>query len=77
MPHLNGVWLIDAPASALNNQGATAGDRTDNNISVKYITARGRGAYPYVSAQAFRYWLRETMRAAHPTREVAPIFREA
>src|SRR2546425_11207195 len=75
MAHVNGVWLIDAPASALNNQGAIEGGRTDNVVGVKFVRSRN-GAYPYVSAQAFRYWLRETVRGSAPGWQAAPIFRE-
>lgn len=75
MAHVNGVWLIDAPASALNNQGSIEGGRTENVIGVKLIRSRN-GAYPYVSAQAFRYWLRETLRATNSRWRAAPIFRE-
>lgn len=75
MAHINGVWLVDAPASALNNAGADAGARTDNEIAVKYIR-HGPLTYPYVSAQAFRYWLRETLARNHPEWKAAPIWRE-
>lgn len=77
MAHVNGVWLIDAPASALNNQGALPGERTDNTIAVKFVRGGFRGGdYPYVSAQAFRYWLRETLQESCPDWKAAPIFRE-
>jgi CRISPR-associated protein Cst2 len=74
MAHVNGVWLIDAPASALNNQGGVEGGRTNNVVAVKSIRTRA-GTYPYVSAQAFRYWLRETLSSV-PGWKAAPIFRE-
>lgn len=60
MAFVNGMVLIDAPASALNNAGQETGARTDNTVAVKAIRTR-EGAYPYVSAQAFRYWLRTTL----------------
>lgn len=76
MAFLTGLILIDAPASALNNAGGDAA-RTENVVEVKYIRGR-QGAFPYVSAQAFRYWLRSTL---DQTPELgwksAPIFREA
>ncbi len=75
MAHLNGVWLIDAPASALNNQGAIEGGRTENVVGVKFIRTR-EGNYPYVSAQAFRYWLRETLVGMGNGWKASPIFRE-
>jgi CRISPR-associated protein Cst2 len=68
--------LIDAPASALNNAGSVPGDRTDNKVAVKYIRTRS-GAYPYVSAQAFRYWLRNTLEQSDLNWQTAPIYRES
>lgn len=55
-----GLMLVDAPHSALNNAGSDAGDRTDNIVRVKTIR-KGSTRYPYVSGQAFRYWMRETL----------------
>lgn len=75
MAHLNGLWLIDAPASALNNLGQVEGGRTDNVVGVKHIRTR-EGASPYVSAQAFRYWLRTTLETHVPEWKAAPMFRE-
>lgn len=76
MAHLTGVWLIDAPASALNNMGALPGERTDNKIGVKQIRGLRAGAFPYVSSQAFRYWLRSSLERHVPRWQSAPIFRE-
>ena len=75
MAFVTGLLLIDAPASALNNLGALPGARTDNMVGVKVIRA-GDGAYPYVSAQAFRYWLRTTLEDRVPGWEKAPVYRE-
>ena len=69
-----GLMLIDAPHSALNNAGSDAGDRTDNIVRVKTIR-KGRTRYPYVSGQAFRYWLRETLEDKFDW-EMSPINRE-
>lgn len=74
MSFITGLLLIDAPASALNNLGSIPGARTDNTVGVKAIRTR-EGAYPYVSAQAFRYWLRATLEA-NPAWRAAPIYRE-
>ena len=60
MAFVTGLLLIEAPASALNNLGNIPGARTDNTVGVKMIRTP-QGAYPYVSAQAFRYWLRATL----------------
>lgn len=75
MSFVTGLMLIDAPASALNNLGNIPGARTDNIVGVKLIRARD-GAYPYVSAQAFRYWLRTTLENAGLGWKAAPIYRE-
>ena len=60
MAFLTGLLLVDAPASALNNAGQKRGSQVDNAIEVKQIRTR-EGIFPYVSAQAFRFWLRETL----------------
>src|SRR5919108_2714457 len=75
MSFVTGLLLIDAPASALNNLGNIPGERTDNKTGVKVIRAKD-GAYPYVSAQAFRYWLRITLENAGIGWKSAPIYRE-
>jgi len=75
MSFVTGLMLIDAPASALNNLGNIPGARTDNIVGVKLIRAKD-GAYPYVSAQAFRYWLRTTLEKADLGWKAAPIYRE-
>lgn len=74
MSFITGFLLIDAPASALNNLGNIPGARTDNTVGVKVIRTRD-GAYPYVSAQAFRYWLRTTLDQFQDWKS-APIYRE-
>ncbi len=66
--------LIDAPHSALNNAGSDAGDRTDNIVRVKSIR-KGMTRYPYVSGQALRYWLRETLEKKFDWK-MSPIDRE-
>lgn len=80
MAFVTGLLLIDAPASALNNAGQRQGSRTDNAIEVKQIRTR-EGAYPYVSAQAFRFWLRNTLANMAKSDEFdwksAPIYRES
>ena len=55
-----GLMLIDAPHSALNNAQSDAGEKTDNISRVKTIR-KGIVRYPYVSGQAFRYWMRQTL----------------
>jgi CRISPR-associated protein Cst2 len=79
MAHLSGLLLIDCPASALNNAGtqgemANAERRYENWSAFKFIRSR-RGYYPYVSAQAFRYWLRESLKSVDGWTS-SPTFRE-
>lgn len=76
MAFITGLVLIDAPAAALNNAGADESARTENAVATKLIRAGGR-SYPYVSAQAFRFWLRTTLQRENDDWEAAPIFREA
>lgn len=77
MAFLSGFLLIDAPASALNNARDAMDAQYDNEVGVKLIRV-GRETYPYVSAQAFRYWLRDTL-TQNPEwlAHTAPVFREA
>jgi CRISPR-associated protein Cst2 len=75
MSHVNGFLLIDAPASALNNAGDDTEARTDNAVAVKFIRAP-EGRYPYVSAQAIRFWLR-TLLSRTSEWTPAPVFRES
>jgi len=74
MTHITGLLLVDAPASALNNLGQIEGERYENQTGVKVIRAND-GPYPYVSAQAFRYWLRQTL-VADAKWKAAPMYRE-
>ncbi len=74
MSYVTGLMVIDAPASALNNAGADTEARTENAVAVKFIrTPEGR--YPYVSAQAVRYWLRNQL-AQEQGWTASPVFRE-
>lgn len=75
MSFVTGLLVIDAPASALNNLGKIEGAMTDNATGVKYIKTK-EGPYPYVSAQAFRYWLRATLESGPWGWKAAPIYRE-
>ncbi len=55
-----GMVLVDAPHSALNMAGTEEG--TERNKVVVKKFRRGRYDYPYVSAQAWRYWWRSTLK---------------
>ncbi len=71
---IQGFVLIDAPHSALNNAGADVGARTENTVAVKSIR-KGRDVYPYVSAQAWRFWWRNTLESKFGW-NLSPIVRE-
>jgi len=75
MSFVTGLILIDAPASALNNSGSVQDELYGNKVAVKAIRHGGR-TYPYVSAQAFRYWLRTTLERGNYGWKEAPIYRE-
>ena len=74
MSFATGLLLIDAPASALNNRGSLEETRNDMKVEVKSISSRV-GAYPYISAQAFRYWLRMSLQK-NSKWIAAPVFRD-
>jgi CRISPR-associated protein Cst2 len=76
MAFVTGLLLIDAPASALNNLGNIPGERVDNTSGVKVIRTREGFTFPYVSAQAFRYWLRTTAEKRVEGWDAAPMYRE-
>lgn len=76
MAFVTGLLLIDAPASALNNLGNIPGERLDNTSGVKVIRTKEGQTYPYVSAQAFRYWLRTTAEQRVEGWQAAPMYRE-
>jgi CRISPR-associated protein Cst2 len=71
---VNGLMLIDAPHSALNMLGQEEGAATENQVVVKNIQRAGQN-YPYVSAQALRYWWRNAL-ATEKGWELSPIERE-
>jgi CRISPR-associated protein Cst2 len=75
MSFVTGLMLIDAPASALNNAGSIRDELYGNKVAVKVMRSGGK-TYPYVSAQAFRYWLRTTLESANLGWKAAPIYRE-
>lgn len=77
MAYLTALLLIDAPASALNNSGDPIPNaRTENTSSVKFIRKYGGGMYPYVTAQAYRRWLRRGLEADSDGWQMSPVYRE-
>jgi CRISPR-associated protein Cst2 len=75
MSYVTGLILIDAPASALNNSGSIRDELYGNKVAVKAMRSGGQ-VFPYVSAQAFRYWLREVLEENISGWKSAPIYRE-
>ena len=75
MSQLTGILVVAAPASALNNAGEDKEARTDNAVAVKFIRAPGGQRFPYVSAQAVRFWLR-TQLSRQGGWTSSPVFRE-
>ncbi len=66
MSYLVGKVVLDIVAGAPNN-----GLGEDNVATVKQLRV-GRDTHPYVSAQAFRRWLRDSLPASEP---VSPVVR--
>lgn len=69
-----GLVLIDAPHSALNNDQADPAAADENESPTKVIR-KGRETIPYVSAQAWRYWWRNTLENKFDWK-MSPIIRE-
>lgn len=77
MSFITGLMLIDAPASALNNRGEPIEAKMyENEVAIKAIYSGGK-TYPYVSAQAFRYWLRTTLDGSDLEWNSAPVYRDS
>lgn len=76
MACVTGLMLIDAPASALNNAGRDESQSDQNTTAIKAMRV-GRDLYPYVSAQAFRYWLRTTLPNVNASWINAPTYKES
>ena len=75
MAFVSGIQIIHAPASALNNAGGDESSPNQNATRVKFLRV-GRDRFPYVSAQAYRYWLRQTLEGKGEGWTIAPIYRE-
>lgn len=75
MAFITGMMLIDAPAAALNNSNkGIFGIKAANTTGIKFIHT-SRGDYPYVSAQAFRAWLRDTLEQSDKQHWQSPVTR--
>jgi CRISPR-associated protein Cst2 len=76
MAFLTGIMLLNAPAGALNNAGADKSSDNENAVAVKAVRSK-EGSFPYISAQAIRFWLRNTLDREKPNGwQTAPIDRE-
>src|SRR5262245_10026793 len=65
MTFLVGKVVLDVDAGAPNN-----GRGGEDNVGVVKAMRVGRETYPYVSAQAFRRWLRDSLPASEPRSNV-------
>lgn len=59
LTHIAGTFLIEAPASFLN--GAGLGEGENRNVTVPKTFRDGSNRVPYVSSQAWKRWLRNTL----------------
>jgi len=59
LTHVVGTFLIQADASFLNGAGLGAGE--DKNVTIPKTFRDGKYQVPYVSAQAWKRWLRNTV----------------
>lgn len=69
MHFLTGLYAIQANAAALNN-----GEGSETMANVKAIRVQ-QHEYPYVSAQALRFWLRSTLSRYDSNWQASPIYR--
>ena len=58
LTHVAGTFLIQADGAFLN--GAGLGEGEDRNVTIPKVFRDGRNEIPYVSAQAWKRWLRTT-----------------
>lgn len=59
LTHIAGTFLIHADASFLN--GAGLGEGENRNVTVPKTLKDGKDTVPYVSSQAWKRWLRNTL----------------
>lgn len=59
LTHVAGTFLIQADAAFLN--GAGLGEGEDRNVTIPKTFRDGKNDVPYVSAQAWKRWLRNTL----------------
>src|SRR5208283_2868069 len=59
LTHIAGTFLIEAPASFLNGAGLAKVE--NQNVTVPKTFKDGPNRVPYVSSQAWKRWLRNTL----------------
>lgn len=64
LTHVVGTFLIQAEGAFLNGAGLGAG--ADRNMTIPKTFSDFRDRVPYVSAQAWKRWLRETFQEENP-----------
>src|SRR5215475_7719043 len=71
LTHVVGTFLIQAEGAFLNGAGLGAG--ADRNMTVPKTFNDFRDRVPYVSAQAWKRWLRETFQEENPDEPAAVL----
>jgi len=71
LTHVVGTFLIQAEGAFLNGAGLGAG--ADRNMTVPKTFNDFRDRVPYVSAQAWKRWLRETFQDEYPDEPAAVL----
>ena len=71
LTHIVGTFAIQAQGSFLN--GSTSDTIDGNDSTTPKLLWEFKNKIPYVSAQAWRHWLRETFKEEFPTEPTTPI----
>src|SRR5437764_810727 len=71
LTYITGTFLIQAEGAFLNGAGLDTGE--DKNAVIPKTFSDGRNRVPYVSAQAWRRWLRSTFHDEYPDEPAAEI----
>jgi CRISPR-associated protein Cst2 len=71
LTHVVGTFLIQAEGAFLNGAGLGAGE--DRNVTIPKTFTDFRDHVPYVSAQAWKRWLRNTFQEENPDEPAAEL----
>jgi CRISPR-associated protein Cst2 len=73
LTHIAGTFLIPATGSFLNGAGLSSGE--DRNVTIPKTFEDGNARVPYVSSQAWKRWLRNTLieETGWPASEIVAI----